>query len=98
MGVEELSKFEFFRLHLEGDFSFFNFCLLMNFLKIPCFWEMVVNNVFVCFVHEFFLHCTLNYTHCISLLHVAFHLHNYIVYFFSTLHLFIYFFQLFVNV
>jgi len=63
----------------------FNFCLLMNFFNYPCFWEMVVNNVFFIFMQELFGHCTFNYTHCISLLHIAFHLHNCIVYFFSTL-------------
>ncbi len=26
---------------------FFNLCLLMNFLNYPCFWEMLVDNVFV---------------------------------------------------
>jgi hypothetical protein len=63
----------------------------MIFLNFPCFWEMVVDNVFVYHVHELFGHCTLNYTYCISFLHVAFHLHNCIMYFFNTLHLFLIF-------
>jgi len=48
------------------------------------------------FVQELFGPCTFNYTHPISFLHIAFHLHNCIVYFLSTLILF--YFQLHVNV
>jgi len=44
------------------------------------------------FVHELFGHCTFNYTHYISFLHIAFHLHNCIVYFLNTLHF--YFFSI----
>jgi hypothetical protein len=67
----------------------FNFCLLMSFFNYPCFWEMVVNNMFV------FL-CR-NYLDIVNLIiHIAFHLNNCIVYFLSTLHFI--FFQLLVNV
>jgi hypothetical protein len=70
-------------------FLVLNFFLLMNYFNYPCFWEMVVNNVF------FFLcrNC-LDIVHLI--VHITFHLHNCIVYFLSTLHFFK--FQLFVNV
>jgi hypothetical protein len=80
--VEELSKFEFFRTNLEDELIFFNFCLFMSFFNYPCFWEMVVGNVFVCCAQELFGHCTFNYTHCISFaqLHCVF---------FITLHLFL---------
>lgn len=50
VNVKELSKFKFFRPNLEGEIFIFNFCLLMNFLNYPYFWEMVVNNVFSCCV------------------------------------------------
>ncbi len=63
---KELSKFKFFKPNLEGENVFFNFCLLMNFFNYPCFWEMLVDNVFICCVQELFGHCTFNYTHCIS--------------------------------
>jgi hypothetical protein len=56
----------------------FNFCLLMSFFNFPCFWEMVVNNVFV------FL-CR-NYLEMIPLIiHIAFHLHHCILFFFQLL-------------
>jgi hypothetical protein len=71
--VEKLSKFEFFKPNLELRIFVFNFGLLMSFLKYPCFWKMVVNNVFVCCVEELFGHCTFNYIHYMSLLHIAFH-------------------------
>ncbi len=59
-------------------------------------WVLLVIHVFgkwwiiMCFlfVQELFGHCTFNYTYCISLLHIAFHLHNCIVYFLNKLHLF----------
>jgi hypothetical protein len=85
---EELSKFKFFKLDLKGEIFFFNLCLLMKFFNYPCFWEMLVYNVFICCVQELFGHCTFNYTHCISLLHITFHLHNCSVIFFNTLHFF----------
>jgi hypothetical protein len=75
----------------------FNLCLLMDFFNYYFFLEMVVDNVFVCCVQELFEHCRFNYTHCNSLLRIAFHLHNCITYFFSTLHL-CFPFQLLVNV
>ncbi len=66
----------------------FNFCLLMSFFNYPCFWEM---GLIMCF----FL-CT-NYLNIVHLIiHIAFHLHNFIMYFLSTLQIF--FFQFFVNV
>jgi len=68
-------------LDLKGENFFFNLCLLMKFFNYPCFWEMLVDNVFICCVQELFGHCTFNYMHCISLLHIAFHLHNCIIYF-----------------
>jgi hypothetical protein len=89
---EELSKFKFFKLNLKGENFFFNLCLLTIFFNYPCFWEMLVDNVFICCVQELFGHCTFNYTHCISFLHIAFHLHNCIMYFLSTLHIFIFIF------
>jgi len=84
--MEKLSKFEFFKPNLEGE-SFCFQSVLMDFFNYYFFKEMVVNNVFVCCVQELFEHCRFNYTHCNSLLHIAFHLHNCIIYFFSTLHL-----------
>ncbi len=75
--MKELSKFKFFKLNLEGENFFFNICLLMNFLKYPWFWEVVVKNVFVYCVQELFGHCTFYYTHCISFaqLHYVFFQH-----------------------
>jgi hypothetical protein len=61
-------------------FFLFNFCLL-SFFNYPCFWEKVVDNVFLFFVQEY-----LDTIHLIILLHITFHLHNCIVYFLSTLH------------
>ncbi len=56
--VEEPSKFKFFKQDLEGGNIFFNLCLLMSFFTYPCFWEMVVDNVFIYYVQELFGHCT----------------------------------------
>jgi hypothetical protein len=47
------------------NFFFFNICLLMNFFNYPCFWEMLVDNVFFCYVQEVYGYCTLNYTYFI---------------------------------
>ncbi len=44
---------------------FFNLCLLMNFFNYPCFWEMLVDNLFFRCVHKLFGHCTFNYTYFI---------------------------------
>ncbi len=65
----------------------FNLCLLMDFFNYSFFIEMVVDNVFICCAQELFEHCRFNYTHFNSLLRIAFHLHNCIIYFFNTLHL-----------
>ncbi len=86
-GVEELSKFKFLKPNLKGDF-FFPIFFVDEFFNYPCFWEIVVGNVFVYYVQELFWCCTFNYTYYISFLHIAFHLHNCIVYFFNELHLF----------
>jgi hypothetical protein len=61
----ELSKFNFFRANLEGEVFFFNLCLLMIFFYYPCFWEILINNVYVCCVQELFGHCTFSFTHCV---------------------------------
>jgi hypothetical protein len=47
---KKLSKFKFFKSNLEGENFFFYLCLLTSFFNYPCFWEMVVGNVFVCCV------------------------------------------------
>ncbi len=60
----------------------FNFCFLMSSINYPCFWEMVVNNVLVFLCKNY-----LDIVHLI--IHIAFHLHNCIVYFLSTLHFFL---------
>ncbi len=89
---EELLKFKFFWLNLKGEIFFSIFICWWFFFNCPsCFWEILVDNLFLCCVQELFGHYTFSYTHCISLLHIAFHLHNCIVYFFSTLHLFLIF-------
>jgi len=76
--VVELVKFKFFQTWKVRIFVF-NFCLLMNFLNYPCFWEMVFNNVFVFLCRNY-----LNIIHLI--IHIPFHLHNYIMYFLNILH------------
>ncbi len=70
---------------------FFNLCLLMNLFNHPkFFWEMLVDNVFVCYVHELFGHLVM---------HIAFHFYTLhfictiALCFFSTLHLFFFFFK-----
>jgi len=84
---EELSKFKFFWLDSEDEIFFFNLCLLMNLFNHPnFFWEVLVDNVFICCVQESFGHYTFSYAHCISLLHIA-------LCFLSTLHLFFFFFK-----
>jgi hypothetical protein len=47
----------------------FNFCLLMSFFSYPCFWEMVVNNVFVFLCRNY-----LDIVHLI--IHVASHFYT----------------------
>jgi hypothetical protein len=71
---------------------FFQSFFVDEFFYYPCcYLEILVENVFVCYVQELFGHCAFNFTHYITFLHIAFHLHNYIVYFFNTLHLFLMF-------
>ncbi len=66
---------------------FFQSLFVDEFFYYPCcFWEIMVNNVFVCCCHNYLDIVHSNYTRCISFLHIAFHLHNCIVYFFNTLH------------
>jgi hypothetical protein len=45
--VEELSKFEFVRPNLEGENCCVQFLFIDEFFNYPCFWEMVVNNMFL---------------------------------------------------
>jgi hypothetical protein len=59
----------FFRLDLEGEISFSQFCLLMNFFIIHVVFEILVENVFVCCVLDL-----LDIVHLI--LHIASFLKN----------------------
>jgi len=43
----KLFKFEFFRPNLEGEKFCVQFFFVDEFFNYPCFWEMVVNSVFV---------------------------------------------------
>ncbi len=90
---EELSKFKFLGQTWKVRCFFFNLSLLMNF----CIIHTIVFGKFwlkMCL----FVVCR-NYLDIIHLiLHIAFHLHNCIVCFFNTLHLFLFFFQLLINV
>jgi hypothetical protein len=90
--VGRILQIQIFKLDLEGEIYFFNINLLMNFFIIHVvfgrFWLTVC----------LFVVCK-NYLDIVRLIiHIAFHLHNCIVYFFSTLHLFYFFFHFFVNV
>jgi hypothetical protein len=102
---EELSKFKLFKLDLESEIFFSNLCLLIIFSIIHVFGKFwltmclfvvcrnyldILKVVLLCEPQQIqFLHL---------IIHIALHLHNYIVYFFNTLHLFLVFFRLFVNV
>jgi hypothetical protein len=63
-GWEELSKFNFFRPNVEGE-VIFQSLFVDEFFYYPCFWEILINNVFVCCVQELFGHYTFNFTHCV---------------------------------
>jgi hypothetical protein len=80
-------KFEFFKPNLESLNFCVQFLFVEFFLIIHVFgkWWLIMCLFFSVGI---FGHCTFNYTHCIWFLHIAFHLHNYIVYFFNTLHFF----------
>jgi len=73
----------------------FNFCLLMSSFNYPCFWEMVVNNVFVFLCKNY-----------LDIIHLIIHIasHFYTLHFVCTIALCIFwahcifFFQLLVNV
>jgi hypothetical protein len=56
---EELSKFNFFKPKLEGE-VFFQSLFVDETFYYPCFWEILVNNVFVCCAQKLFGHCTFN--------------------------------------
>jgi hypothetical protein len=44
---------------------FFQSLFVDEFFYYPCFWEILINNVFVCCVQELFGHYTFNFTHCV---------------------------------
>jgi hypothetical protein len=74
-------QIQVFRLDLKGEIFFFNLCLLMNFFII----HTIIFGKFWLKMCLFFV--STNYLDIIHLiLHITFHLHNCIVYFFSTLH------------
>jgi hypothetical protein len=72
-------QIQIFRPNLKGE-VFFQYFFVDEFFYYPCFfWEILVNNVFVCYVQKLFGHCTFNYTHfictiamCIFLTHCIF--------------------------
>jgi hypothetical protein len=77
---ERSSKFMFFKPNLEGEIFFSIFVCWWIFLIIHVFekWWLTMCLFVVCKNYLDIIH---------SILHIAFHLYNCIVYFFSTLHL-----------